>query len=72
MKRAKDPELVYDWSTVPVIIDPPYIGRILGMHPDTVARKIASGEFKGFRVGKFWRMRRSDLMELCGVTEEVS
>lgn len=69
MKRYKDPKLIYDWSTVPVVLDPAYVGRVLGLHPDTVTRKIKSGEFPGFPVGKFYRMNKGDLMALCGVME---
>lgn len=68
--KTKKPRTVYDWNKIPVVLDPPLIGVLLGLHPDTVTKLIRTGKLKGFRVGKFWRMNRRDLMELCGEKEE--
>lgn len=67
MKRKK---LIYDWNKIPVVLDPQLAGLLLGLHPDTVARMIKSGEIKGFRIGKQWRINRRDIMELCGESEQ--
>lgn len=70
MGRKTKPRAVYDWNKLPVVLDPPLIGALLGITPDTVTRLIRAGKLKGFRAGKVWRMNRRDLMELCG--EKVS
>lgn len=63
MKKIKP---IYNWDKIPVVIDPALAGILLGLHPDTVTRMIKSGDIKGFRVGKKWRINRNDIMKLCG------
>ncbi len=62
--------LIYDWNQIPVVVDPPLAGVLLGLHPDTVVRMCASGKIKAFRIGKSWRINRRELMKLCGEPEE--
>lgn len=64
------PKLIYSWNEIPVVVDPALAGILLGIHPDTVSRLCKAGEIKAFRVGKFWRINRSELMRLCGIKEE--
>ena len=37
------------------------VGEILRVHPRVIERWARRGEFPGFKVGRFWRYRRSSL-----------
>ena len=37
----------------------------LGIGRNTFYRLVNSGELKGFRIGKLWRVRREDLQDFC-------
>lgn len=37
------------------------VGDFLGLHPKVVERKTKRGEIPGFKIGKFWRYRASEL-----------
>lgn len=39
------------------------VGEALKIHPAVVQRMAARGEFPGFKVGKLWRYRKSDIDE---------
>ena len=66
------PKSVYDWNQIPVVVDPPMAGLLLGMHADSITRLCRLGTIKAFRVGKAWRINRSELMRICGVQEQIS
>ena len=63
------PKPIYSWDKIPVVVDPALAGLLLGLHPDTVARMCKSGEIKAFRVGRFWRINRTELKRICGECE---
>jgi len=35
--------------------------KLLGLHPDTLKKKVRRGEIPGMKIGKRWRFRASDL-----------
>jgi hypothetical protein len=57
---------VYNWSEVPVILDVPAVCTILGLTPDTVQKLLRSGQLKGFKIVRSWRINKSDLMTFTG------
>ena len=61
---------VFNWAEVPVIINLPYVAVILKANPEVVRRYLATGKLKGFKVGKEWRVNKSDLMAFVG--EKIS
>ncbi len=63
---------VYNWEEVPVVINLPFVAIILKANPEVVRRYLASGKLKGFKVGKEWRVNKSDLMEFVGVEEATA
>lgn len=67
MKKA---EPVVGWDQVPIVIDLPYVAVVLGANPEVIRRYLASGKLKGFKVGREWRINKSDLMEFVGAKEE--
>lgn len=66
MTREK---FVYNWQEVPLIVDVGYVCRILGVTADTVQSLLRTGELKGRKVGRAWRICKSDIMAYVG--EEV-
>lgn len=63
---------VYNWDQVPVVINLPFVAVILKANPEVVRRYLASGKLKGFKVGKEWRINKSDLMAFVGVKEATA
>ena len=61
---------VFNWAEVPVVINLPYVAVILKANPEVVRRYLATGKLKGFKVGKEWRVNKSDLMVFVG--EKIS
>lgn len=66
----KKQEPVVGWGQVPIVIDLPYVAVVLGANPEVIRRYLASGKLKGFKVGREWRINKSDLMEFVGAKEE--
>ena len=62
----------YNWNQVPVVINLPFVAVILKANPEVVRRYLASGKLKGFKVGKEWRINKSDLMDFVGVKEATA
>ena len=62
----------YNWDQVPVVINLPFVAVILKANPEVVRRYLASGKLKGFKVGKEWRINKSDLMDFVGVKEATA
>lgn len=59
MKRK---EYVYNWEEVPIIVDVAYVCILLGVTADTVQKLLRNGTLKGFKVGRDWRVKKSDIM----------
>ncbi|MDE5742690.1 MAG: helix-turn-helix domain-containing protein [Oscillospiraceae bacterium] len=59
-RRAKD--LVYNWDTVPVVVDPHFVAVIMGCSDDKVRKECQNGTLPAFKFGGMWRIRREDLI----------
>lgn len=70
MKASKTKEITfYSWNDVPVIINLPYAAVILKANPEVVRRHLSDGTLKDFKIGREWRINKSDLMEFAGAGE---
>ena len=54
---------IIKWEEVPVVIDAPYVARILRISEHAVRDKMISGEIPARKVGKVWRVSRDKLRE---------
>ena len=52
-------EPISEYLTPREVMDLLYIGK------NTLYKLLNSGELKGFRIGKQWRVRREELAEFC-------
>lgn len=43
------------------LLDAKAVGRILGLHPQTILRYARAGLLPGFRYNRLWRFRKSDI-----------
>lgn len=68
MKKA---EPVVGWDQVPIVVDLPYVAVVLQANPEVVRRYLASGAIKGFKVGREWRILKTELMAFVGEEKEV-
>jgi excisionase family DNA binding protein len=53
-------------QTLPVLerlLDAKSVAAILGVHQNTVLKLARSGNLPGFRLGRYWRFRRSDIAD---------
>ena len=48
-------------DTAPECVDVPFVCMLLGMHPNTVRKKVREGSIKAFKAGREWRFNREDL-----------
>lgn len=71
-RTMKKTDTVHNWDEVPVVINLPFVAVILKANPEVVRRYLASGKLKGFKVGKEWRINKSDLMDFVGVKEATA
>ena len=60
----------YSWKEVPVVINLAYAAVILNANPEVVRSYLSDGTLKGFKIGKEWRINKSDLMDFVGAREE--
>lgn len=59
----------YDWDEVPLFLETTDLCNLLHLSEPTIIRMLNSGEIKGVRFGKQWRVNKSDFMEYCKVGE---
>jgi len=43
------------------LLDSQEVGKLMGVHPETVKRRARNGEIPGVKFGKLWRFRASAL-----------
>lgn len=53
---------ITSWDEVPVIFDPPFAGRLLGLDEATIRKYAGRGKLPAFKVGESWRFRREDII----------
>jgi len=52
---------VTNWDDVPVIIDPVYVARLLGVTPTRVREMCRKEQIPNTKLGKLWRISKEDL-----------
>lgn len=60
-------QFYYDWDDVPVLLDVTMAARLLGYDCESIKVMCRSGRLPGFKVGKEWRINKSDIMRMAGV-----
>lgn len=68
---AKKKKYVYCWDEVPVVIDVIYASVILGLTAVQVRIMLRRGDLKGVKIGRDWRILKSDIMSFVGAEEEA-
>ena len=48
-------------SEVPLFVDVPYICWLLDLHPNTVRKLIQKGSIKAAKIGRDWRIPKSEI-----------
>lgn len=66
MYLSIEPEECQD---LPEILKPTEVAEFLCIHKNTVYKLIKRGDLPAFRVGKSWRIQRSDLFHLLDRSE---
>lgn len=54
--------LITSWEQVPIIMDLPFVGKILGKTYDNLVKRSREGAFPAFKDGKEWRVTKDDLI----------
>ena len=52
---------IVNWDEVPVIIDVPYVARLLAMNADYVTRLAQKSKIPAFKAGRLWRFRKDEI-----------
>jgi excisionase family DNA binding protein len=50
------------WEHVPVVFDLSYAAVLLGVSLDRLRKLAQRGEFPAFKVGKLWRVNKTDML----------
>lgn len=58
-----------EYQDFPAILRPSEVAEFLCIHKNTVYKLIRWGDLPAFRVGKSWRIQRSDLFHLLDRSE---
>lgn len=61
MKKRK---FITSIEEVPVFVDVPYICNLLQLHENTVRRLIQNGSIKAAKVGKVWRIPKTEIEKI--------
>jgi excisionase family DNA binding protein len=49
------------FASLDPLLDAKAVGRILGVHPETVLRLARAGNLQGLRFARHWRFRKADI-----------
>ena len=52
---------IINWDEVPVIIDVPYVARLLAMNPDYVTGLAKANKIPAFKIEKLWRFKKNEI-----------
>lgn len=52
---------IYDYEAMPQYLDTALLSLIFNMHRKTIRAKLRSGEIKGVKIGKEWRVDKDDI-----------
>ena len=53
--------MVFD--SLPEIVTPEEVAQLFRVKTDGIMKAARDGELKAYKIGKFWRMKKSDVME---------
>jgi hypothetical protein len=62
-------KLVTDWRDVPLVLDLPLAGRIVGQSPEYLKKRAQRGDFTAYKEGNRWRVSKTALMAHAGEPE---
>lgn len=51
-----------DWDEVPVVMDIPYVARLIGFNVDVLTRKCQKGEFPAHKIFGHWRIKKEEMI----------
>ncbi|USP68901.1 helix-turn-helix domain-containing protein [Ruminococcus sp. FMB-CY1] len=54
---------IVDWDEVPVIVDVPYVARLLGFKAETITEKCRRKKIPAHKVLNEWRFYKEELQE---------
>lgn len=57
----KKQPFVTSMADVPVFVDVPYISHLLQIHENTIRRLIQKGCIKATKIGKVWRIPKTEI-----------
>lgn len=52
---------IINWDEVPVIIDVPYVARLLALNVDYTTRLAQRGILPAHKIGKLWRFDKEEI-----------
>lgn len=53
-----------------LVVDAITAAELLGVSPSTMHRWLQEGQFPGYRVGVYWRVRVKDIADALGLTQK--
>lgn len=57
-------DLITSWSEVPVVLDLPFAGELLGLTPNWLKKRSQKGKFPAYKISeRSWRVNKDDLLE---------
>lgn len=62
MKKAK--RFITSLSEIPLFVDVPYLCELLELQPDTIRKRIQNGSIKAAKIGRTWRIPKSEVERL--------
>ena len=54
-----------DWSQLPLILTVDHLSVVLMVSTSQIRRMLASGQLKGVKCGREWRVTKNDLIKFC-------
>lgn len=63
-------ELPSEFKDLPALLDTETMSRLLGITRAGVVKMLERGDLPGFRLGRLWRVHRSDFLKALGLNED--
>lgn len=55
---------IYSLSEIPLFVDVPFFCDLFQLHPNTVLKILKSGKLKGTKIGRMWRIPKSEIEKM--------
>ena len=55
---------IYSLDDIPLFVDVPYFCDVFRLHPNTVLNYLKRGKIKGTKVGRCWRIPKSEIEKM--------